>query len=199
MSNLSTLNNQFVFNISENFITPEIEEKYSPILEANKHLYPSIINYINSNILSITSPSIELGRVTQTLSYGKKIDWLDARPTMDDFSHEVTIKFRDVDSSLLYFIILDLIVSSKNDVENNYVPNISVTVIDKNRMAYLRQVYKSCLLKSLPEKNFNNNENIVNDPTFSLSFSFNYISIELLSPIILDRSLLVGTNRNEVD
>jgi hypothetical protein len=57
--NLTTINNQFYFNLPSDFIPEKYEERYMKMLGNRRKVYSTVMDYLNSTIQSISYPAIK--------------------------------------------------------------------------------------------------------------------------------------------
>ena len=182
---LSSQSSQFVFNLPQDFIKPEIINTYQPILEKNWVQYENVIDYLNSTIKSVNFPGISFEMPKQILMRGKERQFKPAKNVQDiTTTHELTITFRSVDSDLNYWLMFDLISKHYMDVENSFLNPFTITCVDIHRDALYVIRFYEIILKSLSENTFNYSQQKVSSKDFTLGFHFNFYDIEF----ILDKS-----------
>ena len=182
---LSSQSSQFVFNLPQDFIKPEIINTYQPILEKNWVQYENVIDYLNSTIKSVNFPGISFEMPKQILMRGKERQFKPAKNVQDiTTTHELTITFRSVDSDLNYWLMFDLISKHYMDVENSFLNPFTITCVDIHRDALYVIRFYEIILKSLSENTFNYSQQKVASKDFTLGFHFNFYDIEF----ILDKS-----------
>lgn len=189
---LSSQSSQFIFNLPESFLSPEIINTYIPILEKNWIQYENVIYYLNSTIKSVNFPGISFDLPKQTMMRGKERMYKPAKNIQDIVTtHELTVNFRSVDSDLNYFLALDILSKHYLDVENAFLHPFTVTCLDIHRDAiYIIRFYE-LILKSLSDNTFNYSQMKTNAKEFTMTFNYNFWDIEFL----MDRSkvLEIGT------
>mgnify|MGYP001769786068 CR=1 FL=1 len=177
---ISTQNNQFVFNFPIDFIDLRIEERYLLIFEKNMIQYESVIDYLNSTIKEIVFPSVQYTQSEQTLRRGKVVGWKDAKSVFDNFTNELDITFRSVDSSLNYFIMLDVLNEFILNNDKEYIPYFQLHILDKDGDTMFTVTFEEILLKSLSENRFSYNLTDISEKTFSVTFRYNFIKIDYM-------------------
>jgi len=182
---LSSQSSQFVFNLPQDFIKPEIINTYQPILEKNWVQYENVIDYLNSTIKSVDFPGISFEMPKQILMRGKERQFKPAKNVQDiTTTHELTITFRSVDSDLNYWLMFDLISKHYMDVENSFLKPFTITCVDIHRDALYVIRFYEIILKSLSANTFNYSQQKVASKDFTLAFHFNFYDMEF----ILDKS-----------
>lgn len=182
---LSSQSSQFVFNLPQDFIKPEIINTYQPILEKNWVQYENVIDYLNSTIKSVDFPGISFDMPKQILMRGKERQFKPAKNVQDiTTTHELTITFRSVDSDLNYWLMFDLISKHYMDVENSFLKPFTITCVDIHRDALYVIRFYEIILKSLSANTFNYSQQKVASKDFTLAFHFNFYDMEF----ILDKS-----------
>ena len=182
---LSSQSSQFVFNLPQDFIKPEIINTYQPILEKNWVQYENVIDYLNSTIKSVDFPGISFDMPKQILMRGKERQFKPAKNVQDiTTTHELTITFRSVDSDLNYWLMFDLISKHYMDVENSFLKPFTITCVDIHRDALYVIRFYEIILKSLSNNTFSYSQQKVTSKDFTLAFHFNFYDIEF----ILDKS-----------
>lgn len=174
---ISSQNNQFIFNLPEDFIDSELELQFKKLMYKNYIPYDSVISYINSTIKEIIFPSASFNVLEQTVKYGKQIAYKDSKNIYDSFTREIDITFRSVDSHTNYFILLQII--NKFILNNNmlHIPFLSIQILDKDGDLIYTVYFDQVLLKTISEKRLSYNASTVNEDTFSITFQYNWIDI----------------------
>ena len=178
---LSSQNSQFIFNMPESFLKPEIITTYQPILEKNWVQYENVISYLNSTIKGVNFPGISFELVKRIEVRGKE-RFLKPSKNVQDITttHELTVTFRSVDSDLNYWLMFDILSKHYLDTDNAFLEPFTITCVDIHRDAiYIIRFYE-IILKSLSDNTFNYSQQKVNAKEFTLTFHFNFYDIEFL-------------------
>jgi hypothetical protein len=178
---LSSQNSQFIFNLPQAFLKPEIISTYTPILEKNWVQYENVIDYLNSTIKSVNFPGISVDLVKRIEVRGKE-RFLKPSKNVQDITttHDLTVTFRSVDSDLNYWLMFDIMSKHYLDVDNAFLEPFTITCVDIHRDAiYIIRFYE-IILKSLSDNTFNYSQQKVNAKEFTLTFHFNFYDIEFL-------------------
>jgi hypothetical protein len=183
---LTTVSNQFQFNLPTDFLPPGLEAKYEPMLRKNHVVYNSVLDYVNSTILEVVMPGINFDFSTQ-VKKRKKIRSKAAENIYDAINNEVEIVFRSVDANLNYLIMFDAVVSSRLDLDRPNDPDMFVLVVDTYGDVLMKVTFRSVMLKSLSECRFAYPKNVGQDTSFTMAFTFNYVDVEFL----LDQSEII--------
>ena len=173
---ISSQNNQFIFNLPQNFISRRLEEQFQILMDKNHIPYNDISDYINATIKDIVFPSVSYDTTEQKFYHGKKIVWREAGNVNDKFQGEIDITFRSVDSHLNYFIILQVL----NDFylnKNNYLEFIEIKILDKDGDLIYTLVLKEVIYKSLSELRMAYYATEFQEQTFTVQFAYNFIDI----------------------
>jgi len=173
---ISSQNNQFLFNLPENFISDRLEKQFQELMDKKFIPYNTIMDYINSGIKDTVSPSLSYQTVEQSLYHGKIVSWRESGNIMDKFQNELDVTFRSFDSHLNYFIILQII----NDYylnNENYLDVLNINVLDKDGDILYTVLLKEIIYKSLSELRMSYNSTEYSEQTFTLTFKYNFIDV----------------------
>lgn len=173
---ISSQNNQFLFNLPENFISERLEKQFQELMDKKFIPYNTIMDYINSGIKDIVFPSLSYQTVEQPFYHGKRISWRESGNVMDKFQSELDVTFRSFDSHLNYFIILQII----NDYylnNENYLDVLNINILDKDGDILYTVLLKEIIYKSLSELRMSYNSNEYSEQTFTLTFQYNFIDV----------------------
>lgn len=180
--NLTTLNNQFHFNLPADFIPTKLEERYMKLLGAKRKLYNSTIDYLNSTILSVSYPGIKFPLVSNPqITKRKKLTWKTVGNIYDLFDDTITVTFMNVDSNINYMIFQDLLINHYLNTDLSYDQSIVMTVIDENRNALFHVQFRAVIWTGIGDNLFAFNDQTVQNKTFTLTFAYNYIDIEYVA------------------
>lgn len=178
---LSSQSNQFIFNLPQSFLKPEIIQTYQPILEKNWVQYENVIDYINSTIKGVNFPGISFDLVKRIEVRGKERFLKPAKNIQDiTTTHDLTVTFRSVDSDLNYWLMFDIISKHYLDTDNAFLEPFTITCVDIHRDAIYVIRFYELILKSLSENTFNYSQQKVNAKEFTVTFHFNFYDIEFL-------------------
>ena len=178
---LSSQSSQFIFNLPQAFLKPEIIDTYTPILEKNWVQYENVIDYLNSTIKGVNFPGISFELVKRIEVRGKERFLKPAKNIQDiPTTHDLTVTFRSVDSDLNYWLMFDIISKHYLDTDNAFLEPFTIACVDIHRDAiYIIRFYE-IILKSLSENTFNYSQSKVNAKEFTITFHFNFYDIEFL-------------------
>lgn len=178
---LSSQSSQFVFSLPSDFLPQEIIAEYTTMLEKNWIQYENVIDYINSTIKSVSFPGLSVQTPEQTIMHGKKISYKPATNVNDIVSsREFTVNFRSVDSDLNYWILFDIFQKHYLDVTHQYINPFTIMCVDIHRDAIYQINYYQIIALSLSENNFDYSQQRVNAKEFTMTFKFNFLSIEFI-------------------
>ncbi len=178
---LSSQNSQFIFNMPESFLKPEIITTYQPILEKNWVQYENVISYLNSTIKGVNFPGISFELVKRIEVRGKERFLKPAKNVQDiTTTHDLTVTFRSVDSDLNYWLMFDIISKHYLDVDNAFLEPFTITCVDIHRDAIYVIRFYEIIVKSLSDNTFNYSQQKVNAKEFTITFHFNFYDIEFL-------------------
>ena len=182
---LSSQASQFIFNLPQAFLKPEIIDTYTPILEKNWVQYENVIDYLNSTIKSVNFPGLSFDMPKQILIRGKERQYKPSKNNQDiTTTHELTVTFRSVDSDLNYWLMFDLLSKHYLDVENLFLNPFMITCVDIHRDAIYVIRFQEIIMKSLSDNTFNYSQQKVTSKDFTVTFHFNFYDMEF----VLDKS-----------
>lgn len=193
---ISAQNNQFVFNLPQDFIPQSIEDKYKVLFDKNMIPYESVIDYINSTIKEIVQPSIQFESVEQVVKRGKKIAYKDSSNINDAFTRELDMTFRAVDSYLNYELLKEVLINFFLDNDKQYIPYFQVHMIDKDGDIIYTTIYKEILLKSISEIRLSYSTTDFSEKTFSITFTYNFIDTQF---VVSDEYPIQGNSMFHID
>lgn len=178
---LSSQASQFIFNLPQAFLKPEILSTYGPILEKNWVQYENVIDYLNSTIKGVNFPGISFELVKRIEVRGKERFLKPAKNIQDiPTTHDLTVTFRSVDSDLNYWLMFDIISKHYLDTDNAFLEPFTITCVDIHRDAIYVIRFYEIILKSLSDNTFNYSQQKVNAKEFTVTFHFNFYDIEFL-------------------
>ena len=178
---LSSQNNQFVFNLPSDFLTPDVVSSYKPLLEKNWIQYENVLDYINSTIKSVNFPGLNFPTPEQHIIRGKRISYKPATNVQDILTiPELTVTFRSVDADLNYWLIYDIFIKHYLDTEHLFVNPFIITAVDIHRDAIYAIKFYQIIVTSLSENLFDYSQQKVNAKEFTMTIKFNFIDIEFL-------------------
>lgn len=155
------------------------EEIYMKLLGDKRKLYASVIDYLNSTILSISFPGITFPLVSNKQNIKrKKINWKSVGNIYDLFEETITVTFASVDSNMNYLIFMDILVNHYLNVEKAYDAALIITVIDQNRKGLYHIQFRDVIWTGISNTTFAFNDQTVQNKTFTMTFAYNFIDFE---------------------
>jgi hypothetical protein len=151
--------------------------RFQKFIDKNFVQYLSPIDFLNSTIMEITFPALSFDSTEQTLKRGKKVTWKDVKNVRDNFTSELDITMRSVDSNYNYFMMLRIMTNFHEDVKLHQIPDFLLKVLDYDGSLLYTVVFREVLLKSLSELRLGYNSTDFSNKTFSMTFRYNFIDI----------------------
>jgi len=192
MNNLTTLNNQFHFNLPSDFVPEKLEERYLDLLGAKRKLYPRVIDFINSTIQSVSFPGINFPTTSNPQNLRRKqIKWKTVGNIYDLFDDSITVTFLNVDSNLNYLIMLDILTNHYLNVDKSYDENIIITVVDENKNALYHIQFRDVIWTGLSDNLLSFNDQTISTKTFTGTFTYNFLDFQYVK----DKVDLISDNK----
>lgn len=177
---LSTLSNQFVYNLPLDFFDETVENNYK-ILRDNYHFpFNTCYDYLCSTIKSVAFPSLTFDTVKQTKLHGKENQYKGVTNIYDTNSKQIDVTFNAVDGNLNYILLREILLKEQLRTDKTYSSDMSIIGIDYNRRPIYHIIYKSVLITGLSEMDFDYSFITADDKTFTMTFTYNYMDIEYL-------------------
>lgn len=173
---VNNLPQQFVIYFNKNYFYPEVHDRWSTIVRRMDLPYMSVEDFMNSQIKSITTPTISLSTKSQVSGQyniqkrpGKELDAI--------IDKSFTITFKLTESYVTYLIMRDQIelylkYFSPKDL---YWPPVTVDYLSDEGFTYMRTSYNQVTPVSLSELSLSYSAELASYKEFSLSFAYNYI------------------------
>lgn len=183
--------NQFIFNLPSYFIPRDLEEKFKVLLEKNRIIYDTPIDYLNSCIKGISIPGYNYTPSDMTTYKGKKIYYKTVQSTSDLVSSQtVDVIVQSKTSALSYILFREIyknlyLATRKNNKFAIYEDPFIVTLKDVNDSTpYYKMVFREVLFTSISEYEVDYSKAINDEILFTLSFNYNFLDEEFLIPSI---------------
>lgn len=104
---LNVRQNGFVFLFPPDYFSEKVQTKYKKYYQSLILPYDTISDFMSSTIQSIDFPGWNMTAAQQTRLLGKKQEFKNSVPVVDNFTREFTITFKMTDAYLNYFIFLE--------------------------------------------------------------------------------------------
>lgn len=177
---LNARNNQFQISFPDNFFYPEVIERWEPVVKKLKLPYDSLVDFMNSNIQSVTFPSLELPIVTQQESQ-YNVSWRGGKELEAVKSKNIDIIFKLGESYIPYWIIFDQIQYYLEYSDRiPYWPNMNLTFLDNNGFEVVTFLMKLIVPTSLSELNLSHSSIMTDFKTATLSLTYNRFDVKNL-------------------
>jgi hypothetical protein len=177
---LNARGNTFYFVFPKGFFPDEIQSKYFQYIKSQSIPYDTLTQYMNSTVQNVTFPSLQLDTVTQTRPLGKTITYQSATPIQNLFSQGFQVTFRMAEGFINYFVMLETMLTHLNFKNPElFVVNLPLQILDNNGNVITSVQFKGVTLAGLSELSLNYTQNAPSVTTFTASFNYNYLSIDL--------------------
>jgi hypothetical protein len=177
--NPNTINDLFIFNFPKSFITEELEAEYMVYMKNFRKPFPTVLDYLNSNIKEINLPSFNAPTSMQKRLYGKEQNFRGSKNPYDLTNREFEVIMRNTDSNLTYWILVDIFYSHYIKNGTIYIEDdFTISTLDSQRREMFKTYIKNVLFLGLPNLKMANNDKSPTEKTLSLKFMFNYIDTQ---------------------
>jgi hypothetical protein len=178
----NTKNNLIYFRFPNDFVPKIIDDKYSILLKQYQAPFKSVIEFLNSLVISINFPSLSLettqqehGRAPRNYRGG-----LDVYRAIDK---NISIDLRLTEGYLSYFMMYDLFIYWNNnmDANNRYLSPFVFKTLDLRGREMATIKYNEVLYTELGELSLSFSDVDPSFNTFSVGFLSNMIDIQPLA------------------
>lgn len=176
--NHSTINNQFIFNLPVGFVPDYMEQNRKGIFKKNHMIHDSVLDYLNSCVKQIEFPNVTFEQSVQTLMRGKKRQYKSATNIYDTTARDIKVIFRNVNSNLSYMLMFEAVKYHYLNTANAHMNPIIIHIIDEYRDEIYKIVFKEVIIKDLSGFSMQYNNQLLEDNTFELTFTYNFMDIE---------------------
>lgn len=182
----SATNTGFRLYFSENFIYPEVEEKYKPIIDSQSPMFRRLVEYLNMSICSnrfVPGFTIPESNVQHSRTGIKTVHTTGLNPTELLNVNSIEIEFKLKNSCINYFIMTEILLlyMNVNDREDKsiFLPPILLDIIGDDGNIIAKFKYSNIYPKSISNLDFDGGQVNLNGDTFKCEFGFNDYSMEL--------------------
>jgi len=174
---LNSQNQQFIFNYPVDFIPQFLYTDFQKLMDKDFNPYDTVLDYLNSTIKQITFPSMTFETKEQVLTRGKKRRYKPSSSLYDTFSDTIDVQYRSVDSWCNYFMIQQILTTFYQNNQMKHFPLMILQILDKDGDLIYTVVFREVIFKGLSEIPLNYNAVDINESTFSVQFTYNWIDI----------------------
>lgn len=180
---LNPQKNNFVFQLPFDFVPKSIEYKYKDFIVRNHSVYGTILDYLNSSIMSIDLPAMEFPTSEQVARYGKKITYRAATAPYDTITREGRIRFKSADNHFNYFILQDVLMYHYININEIFVKPFTISVLDKNKDEMFRYLLREIVMTGIGGREMGYEKTAFDFDTFDITFKVNFIDWEYVAGI----------------
>lgn len=174
---ISSQNNLFVWQFPIDFLEDYLYDLFQDVLDKNFMPYDNALDFINSTIKEINFPGLTYEMAEQTKWKGKKIDWKATKNVFDTFNRDLDITFRSVESHINYFMMVQIMTEFYLNNDKEYLPILSLHILDKTGDLMYTVLFKDVLLKGLSDIRLSYASYDVQEKTFTLSIRYVWMDI----------------------
>jgi len=180
MSIINSNSSNFIFTFPKGFFNPTIEAKYLPYIKRQPDLiWDDVTGLMNSQVQSISMPSLSMTPVEQVRKGGKMQSYKSARPVPDYFSNEMTVTMRCLNGYINYWIFLENLLMHLDLVDEDglYFEDLYIRML--NQEGYIVQTvrFQKPTITNLSEISLSYSDNNPSFKTFDCTFRYNALEL----------------------
>lgn len=182
----SATNTGFRLYFSENFLYPELDRRYTPLINAQSPTFRRLVEYLNMTICNnrfIPGFTIPEANVQHNRVGVKTVHSTGLNPTELLNTNSLEIEFKLKNSCINYFIMTELILLylnvDKRDDKSIFLPPIILDIIGDDGNLVAKFTYSNIYCKGISDLNFDNSTVNLTGDTFKCKFGFNDYSMDL--------------------
>lgn len=177
---LTSISNQFVFNLPTDFITPDLDVKLTKLLRKNRMVHDTALDYLNSSIKTVTLPTMSIPYATQKIKRGKEVHWKGTHNIYDTLNQQIDVTFNSFDSHMNYVMLRQCIVAHYLNQNDNYASPLTVTMVDVYRNPIVSYTFRSVLPITISELQLSYADQRADEKTFTVQFQFSWMDVEYM-------------------
>lgn len=178
--NPNSQKDSFVFLFPSDFVPKDLEDKWKIHLKNFRKPFPTVLDYVNSNIKDITLPGINVPTVVQKKMYGKERNFRGSKSPYDLSTREFQVTMKNSDFNIFYFILEDIL--DYHYIKNGkpFIGNFTIIILDNQRREQLRIVLREMLFTGMSDIRLANQDKEVEEQQITISFIYNFKDIEYI-------------------
>lgn len=196
MLSLSPRYDLFRFHLPKTFLPPEIEEKYTAILNKDAYTMTSAIEYLNESIQGVTMPGISELTVTQVqhgsngierthnrinVESAHEITYLTTENPLEKIEKEFKVTFRANNGLLNYFMLYETAFwYACREYTWDCEPVMYIELLNEDGTILSRVKYIDVHFNGIDGLEFNYSKIDREANTFDITFKFNNIDFEYM-------------------
>lgn len=177
---LNARNNQFVFNLPRTFFYEEVVEKWTPVVKKLKLPYDNLIDFMNSNIQSVTFPAISTPPLSQQqMQYNA--NYRGGKELEAAIDKNIDITFKLSESYFPYWIMrnqYELFMEYSHKIP--FWPNMDLTFLDNNGYEIVTYEMIRIIPTNLSELNLSQSSIMADFKTTTLSLTYTRFNVKNL-------------------
>lgn len=181
---LNNLTQNFAIYFTCNTFYPEVVDMWKPVMKRMFLPYLDIESLMNSQITSISFPSVQHNPVQQGYQ-NYKLTKRGGRQLNQEMTKTFTLTFKLTESYLTYFIArqqFDLFLKLGEQAQDLYMPPISITILDDGGFEIITYTYSEITPTNLSDFDLSFAARPGTFNTFTWEFSYNYFDIWYRDP-----------------
>jgi hypothetical protein len=174
---LNSKNNNFVVRFPKNFFYPSIVKKYTTYLKRLPIPYESVADYMSASIQAVSFPALTAETVEQTL-YEEPVTAKGGKRFERYLTREISMTLKSYEGWINYWILFDQMFAYYDlDSTEKYLPDLTLSFLDHTGFEFVSINFQQIVMKGISELELNYASNTAEFRNFSVSFTYNYISI----------------------
>lgn len=186
----------FRFHLPKSFLPPEVEAKYTAILNKDAHTMTTAIDYLNESIQGVTMPGINDLTVTQVqhgsnginrtsnrinVEASHEITYLTAENPLEKIDKEFKVTFRSNNGLLNYFMLYETaFYYACREYTWDCEPVMYIELLNEDGTILSRVKYIDVHFNGIEGLDFNYSKINRESNTFDITFKFNNIDFEYM-------------------
>ncbi len=178
--NPNSQKDNFSFLFPSSFVPKDLEDKWKIHLKNFRKPFPTVLDYVNSNIKDITLPGLNIPTTVQKKIYAKERNFRSSKSPYDLSSREFNLTLRNTDFNIFYFLLKDIMYYHYIKNDKPFIDDFTVTILDNQRREHLKIYLKEVLFLNISDIKLANQEKEVEEQQVVLSFLYNFEDIEYI-------------------
>lgn len=181
---LNNKSQMFTLWFPDGFFYPEVVNKWEPVIKRLKLPYQNLTDFMNSQILSVSYPSIDIGSSSQQQGQ-YEIQYTIGKELEPILTKDFNITFRLTEGYYTYFILFEqvkwfLTYRDHFSKYRVYMQDFNITFLDDGGFSIVNYRYKHLIPKSLGSFNLSYAAQLAQFNTFEWGLHYNRMDMDVL-------------------
>ena len=176
---LNSKMNNFLITLPDDWLYPDVIEKYTDYYKSGKNVYSDITSFLNASVQNVSLPDISLGLVKQ-FKKNNETSFRSGNTLKQGYTKEMTITFKLSENYLNHMILRDQLERYMDRAVNDkvFMPDLALHMMDYRGRVVMSQIYTNIVFFGITTLDISMTNVVPETQTFDIQLAYHDVKIK---------------------